>query len=884
MSKMENKSFDKSVINDNNRLFTTIKPVHYEIIIKPNMKNFTFKGKVSISIDFSNFINSNFDVGKKFAIHSKNLDITKVMLKKTNENMIDLNYTINEINEILIIDLDNINNLNGLNNLETIVINYTGKLNDDLRGFYKSSYITKNNNIIENNWIATTQFESTDARRAFPCFDEPNFKSTFDIIIIHDSNLIALSNEDIKSTYVKNNLTVTSFKKTPMMSTYLVAFVIGKFGYVEGFSKSNKRIRIYATNFEKQSIEKMNFAKNIAIKCLEWFEDYFQIPYPISKMDLIAIPDFKSGAMENWGLITFRPETLLCDETDIIENKINVVMTIAHEIAHQWFGNYVTMEYWNYLWLNESMATYYGWLLCDNLFPHWKVWDIFMKKEYSTALDLDSLASSHQIEFNSSTIKHSNDIDQYFDAISYSKGACLIRGLVEKISHKTFQQGMQIYMTKHAWQNTTSNDLWNAFNLALMNDNNNENNKNIDIKSLMNSWLTRVGYPVVKLNCDTMTLTQFRFLKSGKNIESQLWDIPINIAMSNGEHVNFLMSEKIKQLEQLSCKPNECQIIINPQRFGFYRVMYDMQNYSIDALPFKINNLDPSVISNLLDDAFSLGFSGYQKLEIAISMLKYLNLEKINDYNLWHTILSNVTFIEKLLNKYNEHQLKWNKFIKKIIAPHVKKLLNVIGKKSKSGESVNNQHLRPLLINFLNLINDEDIVEYSKKMFYRGKHEMILNCFIKNSSNEEFQNILNILGNDIDPHYYKNIIESLGYANNEHQIECIMEYILNSKIKNHHVTYLLQLLSQNKYGTNIIWKYAKQKWNNCNIFNDDSSKITHLVKVLAAGFNTEKELNEYKNFFKNKPNGTEMVIEQTIEKITNKINCLEKILELINDW
>lgn len=888
-----------NILDSEGRLTQSISPLHYDLIIKPNFETFTFEGKVIIEVVFGKMSETSkkikqtdkFDI---FGLHSKNLEISKVRVEEISNNNKSSNtlnvvadFTLDVKNEILIIKPGvHIN----AGTLIKLTIYYTGTINDELKGFYRSKYTTKDSESkIKEHWIATTQFESTDARQAFPCFDEPHFKSSFDVTIIHDSHLTALSNEDVLFAKTIRNMTMTKFKRTPIMSTYLVAFIVGQFGYVEGYSKSNKRVRVYTTNFANQNLSKMNYAKNVSIKCLDWFEEYFNITYPISKMDMIAIPDFGSGAMENWGLITFRPEYLLCDDTNTIKDRIHAVVTIAHEISHQWFGNYVTMEFWNYLWLNESMATYYGWLVCDELFPDWGVWDMFAEQEYMTALELDSLESSHQVEFDASIVKKPKDIDQIFDGISYSKGSCLIKGLAERLGHKLFRRGMQIYMNTHAWKNTKSSDLWKAFNEAIKenpqsvasDETGNEIDDKInldihtDIGKLMYSWTNQMGYPVVIFKKNDSLLVQSRYLKSGPNDDKSTWIIPISIETSECGKMNIIMRNKVEK----HIFPKHCQCVINPQRHEFYRVMYDVD--TISQLPFDLNNLAPKVVSRILDDAFAFGFSGYQKMSIPVLMVKELNLENVVDYNLWSTILSNFAHIYKLLDKHIIYQQKWNKFMSQMIVHHVKKLLNFIGFEDVLHESINSEYLRPLLLDFLNLINDDSLTDFCREKFYAGQYKNILKNFVANATNEEFEKIIGILDNESDHHLKKMVLESLGNVNSVKRVDYILSEVLENKIRDHDIAFLLSLLSKNKYGTVKVWEYVTKKWNKCDAFGDNSSKVTYLVKAIASGFNTEHELNTYENFFASRPNGTDMVVDQTIERIKNKISCVNRVIEFV---
>ena len=274
-------------------------------------------------------------------------------------------------------------------------------------------------------YLGVTQFEATDARRALPCWDEPAVKATFTINILHSKDLTALSNmEEEVRVNRKDDLVMTTFKKSPIMSTYLIAWVIGELNYIEKYSENNVRIRVYSAG---ESLELGEFALDVGVKSLDYLTEYFNIPYPLYKLDMVAIPDFSNVAMENWGLVTYRTDTLLYDkENSSLVDKVEIAITIAHELAHQWFGNLVTMDWWSGLWLNEGFATYVSYVAISHLFLEWDVWTKFINDDANRGLELDKMKSSHPIEV---PVKNPDEIGQIFDAISYSKGASVIRML-----------------------------------------------------------------------------------------------------------------------------------------------------------------------------------------------------------------------------------------------------------------------------------------------------------------------------------------------------------------------------------------------------------------------------------------------------------------------
>src|SRR3989344_3967776 len=290
--------------------------------------------------------------------------------------------------------------------------------------------------------MATTQFESTDARRAFPCVDEPAAKAVFDVTLMVPDHCTAISNTiPTEVQEHESGYKIMRFAPTPKMSTYLLAFIVGEFEYVEGKTKEAVLVRVFTTPGKKKQA---HFALEVTIKTLSFFNEYFAIPYPLPVLDLIAIPDFSSGAMENWGAITYREAALLVDpEHSSAHTKQWVALVIAHELAHQWFGNLVTMKWWTHLWLNEGFASYIEYLAVDHLFPSWQIWDRFVVADLAQALKLDALANTHPIEV---PVHHPDEISEIFDAVSYSKGASVIRMLAEYIGEKDFRDGLRHYL------------------------------------------------------------------------------------------------------------------------------------------------------------------------------------------------------------------------------------------------------------------------------------------------------------------------------------------------------------------------------------------------------------------------------------------------------
>ncbi|CAF4714565.1 unnamed protein product, partial [Rotaria sp. Silwood2] len=359
-----------------------------------------------------------------------------------------------------------------------LTLKFIGDINDHMQGFYRYKYSTLDGEEVP--YGASTHFDPANCRRAFPCWDEPNFKATFDITLITPKNLQAISNMPIiyENEYLDDKeWKITKFDRTPIMSTYLVAYVVGEYDYVETKDSNGVSMRVYAPVGKK---EHGQFALDIASKVLPFYTEYFNIKYPIAKADQIAIPDFAMGAMENWGLVTYRETTRLIDpEFSSMESRQLVAIDVAHELAHQWFGNLVTMDWWTDLWLNEGFASWIQYLAVDKCYPEFDIWTQFVADTFAPFLVSDALKSSHPIEI---PIGHPNEIEEIFDEISYSKGSSVIRMLHDYIGDDTFRKGLHNYLKEYSYKNTVTVNLWSHLSKA----------SNKPVNEVMSSWTLQI--------------------------------------------------------------------------------------------------------------------------------------------------------------------------------------------------------------------------------------------------------------------------------------------------------------------------------------------------------------------------------------------------------
>ena len=816
----------------NSRLSKDIYPILYKLNIMTDLKKFTFEGIVDIQINVEHDRDT-------CVINSKNLNIFSINIDDNN-----VTFTEDKHNETIAIKYNFSKNIGKYH----IIIKYDGDLTDSMDGYYRSSYINKNTGEI--NYMAVTQFESTSARQAFPCFDEPCFKAQFELTLSISSaekDYVILSNTESQSTEIRNNIKTVIFGITPKMSTYLLAFVIGELEHISNNNKTKISISIYGVPNNKN---KMSFALDVGERALKWFNKWFDIEYPLNKLDFVAIPDFSAGAMENWGLITFRESQLYCDEnTDTREKQQNAI-TICHEIAHQWFGNLVTMEWWTYLWLNESMATYFGWIVADELFPEWELLKKFIDDEYNNALELDSLITSHPIEV---PIERVADIQSIFDAISYSKGSCLVRYLANYLGEK-FQKGMREYMKKNMYQNATSDNLWEALD------------KSGDAKKLMKSWTKQTGYPVVTVtkSDNQLIMSQQQFVRNidknnnnnnNINNNNKLWLIPLKILTGETSQNEILHEKETK----VKINNNKNYIIVNPDRMAFCRVQY------ININPAKYMNVD--MLTYYVDDYFALAMSGYHDISKPFDIINEIDLNNITNYNFWSTVMDNINTLDDLFDD------------RSIIQNTIDKVCKSLFTKNMFNNA--DYDLREIIIRASAVYgNNKLIIEWALKRFRNDKWMKYKYAIIKIvgmfGTKEDYEKMINLY-KELDSQMKEAILFGISNFNNTDSLQLVF----SGDIKYQDLWIFIRHLMFNKKMRNETRKYIYQNWDKIlKIYKVGSTEILHMTKIVGIGCKTEAELQEYKSFFDtHKVEGIDTAIAQTVEKIEANIAFIKRTIK-----
>lgn len=555
-------------------------------------------------------------------------------------------------------------------NKAAFAIDFEGIMNDQMAGFYRSKYmptVPAAKSVPTDghfHYMLSTQFESCDARRAFPCFDEPNIKATFDFEIEVPTDQVALSNMPVKETKpTKEGWHMVSFETSPRMSSYLLAWAVGDFEYLEKLTDrryNGKQIpvRVYTTRGLK---EQGRWALEHAPKIIDFFSQIFDIDYPLPKSDLIAVHEFTHGAMENWGLVTYRTTQVLFDEkTSDPRFRNAVAYVVAHELAHQWFGNLVTMDWWDELWLNEGFATWVGWHAIDHLHPDWEVWAQFVNEGMETAFQSDGIRASHPIHV---PVRDALDINQIFDAISYRKGCSAIRMLANDLGIDVFLKGVSNYLKAHAYGNAKTKALWDALGQA----------SGKDVNAMMDPWITKIGHPVVTVAEEPgqITVRQNRFLSTGDvqaDEDTTTWWIPLGLEGKKG--VSGVADLALTRREDVIRDIDDEFYKLNSGATGFYRVNYPQAR--LQKLSHQLGRLSPADRITTIGSTADLSFAGESTAANVLTFLEGFGGE--NHPLVWQQILDTLASIRSVFAEDEAVKRGLDSFTNKLIEAKLKEL------------------------------------------------------------------------------------------------------------------------------------------------------------------------------------------------------------------
>lgn len=851
------------------RLSKSVTPVNYAVVLRPCFKNFTFDGEIVIDIN----VNSS---ATFIELNSAELKYDKATL--TYPDGSELKST-----QVLLNDESEVAKLTfGTEPLKLgaakLKINYEGCLNDRLKGFYRSKYVHPNG---EERYAATTQFEAADARRALPCWDEPAVKATFEVTMVADKDKTVLSNMpliDMLPATGAAGLMNFRFQKTPIMSTYLLAFVVGEYDYLEDKDKNGVIIRCYTPLGKK---ELGRFALEVAVKTLPFYVDYFKIDYPLPKLDMIAIADFAAGAMENWGLVTYRDTCLLCDTSNSsMVSKQTVAIVVGHELAHQWFGNIVTMEWWTHLWLNEGFASWIEYLCVDFCLPELDIWTHFVTSDYCRALELDSLKSSHPIEV---PVGPPSEVDEIFDAISYSKGASTIRMLHNYIGDEAFRVGLHNYLEKFKYKNALTEDLWAALS----------DSSKKPVNELMEQWTKQTGYPVINVSSSVndkketiLKLDQRRFFSNGSKPtaeEDYMWKVPISIVTQSSYpevHKSVLLDKRSDEVN-LGDLPESDWIKLNKNSIGLYRTNYSPELLNRCVCLIKEQKLHPTDRLGLQSDVFALSESGHLATAEVLKFIEGFKSE--TNVVVWKDMISNLLKLSHtLLN--TSFQADFQAYIIRLLTP----ISQTLGWDPITGESGLQGMCRGTIIRTLGICGDAATIAEAKKRFadhMSGKaiipadlRSAVYASVLSDADEAVLQQFID-LHNKADLQEEKmRLCTSLGSVRKPELIQKVLEFALSPAVRSQDSVTVICSVSNNtstKLSSDMTWKFIKDNWSTIYSRYSSGFLITRLVKTCCENFATKEDYSDVQEFFKVHPvSGAKRSIEQALESIQVNTACL----------
>ncbi|CAF0921394.1 unnamed protein product [Adineta ricciae] len=850
------------------RLPTSVKPTNYRLYIDASrLEEFIFHGTVDIDVRINQYVN-------EIVLNSAELNITTVRFREDGfDSFLRGTVQYREYHEQIIIKFNQTLNIGS----GCLSLTFNGIISDQLHGFYR----TKSHDHVG----ACTHFEPGYARRAFPSFDEPSFKANFCITIRASKGLTTLSNMPIKSKHDGGNDTyIYEFESTPVMSTYLVAYVIGRYDYVETRDSNDVLIRVYTPVGKSEQGE---FALKTAAKILSFFTDYFGIKYPLKKLDMISVADFGSGAMENWGLITYRETYLLVDaRTSTQKTRQEVALVVAHELAHQWFGNLVTMEWWNDLWLNEGFASWIEFLAVDEVYPEYDIWTQFVSDTLSTCMIPDALQNSHPIEV---PIQKPTEIDEIFDDITYGKGSSVIRLLHAFIGDEAFRRGLSSYLAEYAYQNAITENLWHYLSKA-------SNRSNLS--EVLSSWTKQMGFPLLtvkqeqKDNDRLLTIEQTRFLADGTRDKKLRWKIPISICTQSHPnetvHQLYLNGEEKRTFVLKNLSANEW-IKLNLFSVGIYRVHYSSS--MLQALTPAIQNhvLSPQDRFNIQTDVYALARAGRVGYTDYLKLLRHAYKHEDN-LTVWKSIVRQLTELSSIFEyaRFNNTKALYQAYVCDLLVNIHEKL----GWDALPNEGAQVPMLRSLIlthagVNGCSKTRYEAQKRFEKFSTQNNDHYLInpntraaIYLTVAKTGNRQIFNQLISLYRQADTQEERiRLLTALCRFDDEILQEEALHFVWNMTEvrKQDHLTGFASLASHNRRGCELCWKYMQDNWQHIEtIYGAHDTHLLHFIETIPALFISKERAEEVRKFFVAHPNS---FLERSIKKVLEQIHIRRLVLD-----
>jgi len=840
------------------RLYSQFQPAHSELSLVPDGEAMRFTGTVVIK-------------GKKMGrpseritLHGKGLKVSSATITRHDKKG-DQSFEIERINLQKSFDEIRLHAKEKLFPGEyTVTLEFEGEIHEVMHGIYPCNFTHDG---VKKKLIAT-QFESHHAREAFPCVDEPEAKATFDLTLTTPRGESVIANTPAKEQIEQGDKLVTSFETTPKMSTYLLAFVYGDMQFKEATTKDGVVVRVWAT--KAQNLAAFDFPLDVGVKAVEFFNDYYGVPYPLAKCDHVALPDFSSAAMENWGLITYREPYLLVDPETTPQSMKEVITTvICHELSHQWFGNLVTMKWWDDLWLNESFANVMEYVATDALFPEWQIWNTFTSHEGLSSQRRDSIAGVQSVK---TAVNHPDEIGSLFDpSIVYAKGGRLLNMLMNYVGVDDFRKGLKVYFEKHAYGNTIGDDLWTALSSA--------SGKNI--ADFMNPWLTRSGFPLITIHQTDTTaeISQEHFLVDPKQADPErIWPVPL-----------LASSTKIPELldvrsTSITLSDNE-YVRLNQGAVGHYIVHYTKPEHAAAIAQLAANKeLTPAERLMLLNDSSMVAKAGLASYLETLQLLQHYSTE--DSETVWD-ILSVIIGDARRFIDLND---KLEAAIKAFIRGFIKQQYERLGWDEKADEPGSDKKLRATIIGLGVYAEHEEILATALQAFDTYKagravnselRSIIMGAAVRHDVAGAFEYLLHEEETTSNPDLKQELLGALTMTKSTERIASLLNRIKDgSKVRQHDVDTWLVYLLRNRYGRQQAWDWLRDNWSWIEKTFEGDKGYDSFPRYAASAFNTRKLFEEYKAFFEPKASDIALTRNITlgIEELSTRVTWLERDL------
>ncbi len=842
------------------RLFNNFRPENYALELDIDPDKMTFKGRVVISGAKTGPPSS------RITLHQKDLKITSAKLYKHDKKTGVLEINISRLNLHKSFDELRIHTTEKLFPGEyTVEVAFSGRITEPMHGIYPCYFDKQRKKLI------ATQLESHHAREVFPCIDEPEAKATFDLTLVTPKATV-ISNTPIKKQKtinnkqktksieqkainrnskfeIRNSKIVTVFERTPRMSSYLLAFAFGDLAYKEARTKTGTAVRAYATPDKKHLLD---FVLKTAVRCIDFFEDYFQTPYPLAKLDVVGLPDFSSGAMENWGLITFRESIFLVDpKSTSIETTQLTALVLAHELSHMWFGNLVTMRWWDDLWLNESFANLMEYIAVEALFPQWHIFEHFISGEMGAAFQRDSLPGVQAVR---TKVRHPDELGTLFDpAIVYAKGGSLLHMVRNLVGDEAFRRGLKAYFQKHSYGNTEASNLWQAIGQAA----------DINIEAFIDNWLNRPGFPVVEINHQPGTkhfqATQKRLIAGRGKAADTIWQVPL--ATSSNENILLKAKSAKFRLSQVSSP-----LVFNNDGQSYYLPRYLNQQHQADLVATIAKGLSSPINRLQL-------IGGYSLMEMALLVTNAENLALLTAYkneteeSVWSTISRVIGDAKKLVIGQQSHEANLNGYTAFLVSGLIKRL----GWDAKKGENTQTHRLRNLALSLGASSEMPEVLTEGKKRFTSFKkpadlapdiRDVVYYIAARFGLKTDVDKLLATYKQLENADERNEIAVALTATRDKAQLSRLIAMLTTKDVRRQDTVMWFGWLLGNHYGRAAAWDWLVNNWVWVEKYFASDKTYVSFVKYAAAIFSKPQELENFQQFFT--PKLSELSLERAI--------------------